>query len=203
KGVFKIPSDDSEILKKIMLVILKNHSVHKTLKSLPRGANLFTEKNKPRDPMILEYQRGVYDKSYLNELIEIPKRLAIILNGDLPAQERYDEIVKLYNDIPLFYEIKNEMFLHLVPEDQLEKMISFRLVMSGKGKTTLITQFPKVETSKTNNLFREIMAQKGYIDDRSFNLKNYIREDGEIYTLNEVMNNRAEKEIDDQVGGGR
>ena len=43
------------------------------------------------------------------------------------------------------------------------------------------------------------MTQKGYIDDRSFNLRNYIREDGKIYSLEEVMDSRAENELDINV----
>jgi hypothetical protein len=178
-----------------MVEIINSRKQEKALSSLPMGLEnkLGSNVNEGGDIRSDYLQLGMYLEAFQQELAIVPNRLSMILNSQVDASSRQEALNELYETVPLYREIQNELLLKLAPEDQLEKVLTVRLVMTAKDQTTLITEFPKTESNMTNNLFREIMAQKGYIDDNSINLRTYMREDGYIFSVKEIMDTRAEK----------
>lgn len=185
ENLFKMNSNVSEeTILATLKDILANYG---KLKSRPLGAK---EQNsgEDRDPVMEAYQRGKYVEAYADwELKLIPQKLAIALNSAYSFKDRYAEFSYLYEKVPLFNELSMVLLLKLVPTEELEKVVIARLVMSAKKQKTVIADYPTTEAFNTSNIFREILAQNAFINDRSYNLRYYLKEDGTQYTIDEIM----------------
>lgn len=197
--LFKMKSQvKEETIRTVLLEILKHYG---QLKSKPMGAA--TIQSEGQDPIMDAFHRGNYAEAYgysietlfggekrLSidwEMHLIPQKLAVALDSRYSFADRYAEFNYLYEKVPLFSEISNVLLLKLLPEADLEKVVLVRITMSAKKQTTLITDYPTTEAFNTSNLFREILSQNGYINDRSFNLRHYLKEDGTQYSIDEIM----------------
>lgn len=198
--LFKLPTNVSEEkIRSALLDIVNNYG---RLKSKPIGAKDYPSGDE-KDPVMEAYQRGNYAEAYgyevetrwggekrINidqEMLLIPQKLALALNSQYSFSDRYAAFDYLYDKIPLFNEISTLLLLKVVPKNILERVVIVRISMSASGQTPLITDYPTTESFNTTNLFREIMSQNGYINDRSYNLRHYLKEDGSQYTLKEIM----------------
>jgi len=181
-----------------LLDLVKNYG---KLKSRPLGVKNLYENGEPDDAMDA-YNRGQYAKAYghyetnyrgikkqviENEMLFIPQKLAFVLNNHYSAAERTLVLHSLYEKIPLFSEISAALLLKLIPEDELEHIVLIRFSMSARNQNTVISDYPTTESFDTRNLFREILAQINYSNDRTYNLRNYIKEDGSLYSVDEIM----------------
>lgn len=182
--LFKLKSNIEEAtIRAALIEILQNYG---TLKSKPLGAK--DVGGDERDPVTEAFQRRDYVTAYKDwELVMIPQKLAVALNSAYSFKDRYAEFSYLYEKIPLFAEISTALLLKTVPAKDLERIVIARLVMSAKKQTTVISDYPNTETFVTNNLFKEILAQNAYISDQSYNLRNYLKEDGTQYSIDEIM----------------
>lgn len=186
--LFKLKSNISpEEIKTTLLDILHNYG---DLKSEPMGAKPY-QTGEDRDPIMEAFRRGNYEEAYADwELTLIPQKLSVALTNGYSFADRYAAFNYLYQSVPLFSEISTLLLLKLIPDHELDHVVIARLTMSARGQKTVIADFPTTEQFNTSNLFREILAQNSYINDRSYNLRNYIKEDGTLYTLDEIMINK-------------
>lgn len=184
-NLFKLNSNiDEATIRAALIDILKNYG---TLKAKPLGAKDF-QSNEDRDPVMEAFQRRNYVEAYADwELNLIPQKLSVALNSAYSFKDRYAEFSYLYEKVPLFAEISTTLLLKTIPARDLEKIVIARLVMSAKRQTTVISDYPNTETFVTNNLFKEILAQNAHINDQSYNLRNYLKEDGTQYSIDEIM----------------
>lgn len=185
ENLFKMSSNVSE---ETILATLKDVLAnYGKLKSKPMGAKDFNNGD-DRDPVMEDFQRGKYLEAYADwELRLIPQKLAIALNSAYSFKDRYAEFSYLYEKVPLFSEISMVLLLKLIPAADLEKVVIARLVMSAKRQKTVIAEYPTTEAFNTSNIFREILAQNNFINDRSYNLRYYLKEDGTQYSIDEIM----------------
>lgn len=198
--LFKMKSDISaETIRSVLLDVLKNYG---TLKSRPMGSDQFANGGE-KDPRMEAFNRGNYAEAYgysveklfggekrisINwEMYLIPMKLAVALDSRYSFADRYAEFSYLYEKVPLFAEISNILLLKLLPTADLEKVVMVRIVMSAKNQKTLITDYPSTEAFNTSNLFREILSQNAFMNDRSYNLRHYLKEDGNQYSIDEIM----------------
>ncbi len=198
--LFKMKSEiKEENIRKVLIDILKHYG---TLKSRPMGANQFQSSDE-KDWSMEAFQRGNYVEAYGHtvekrfggeirisndwEMHLIPMKLAVALDSRYSFADRYAEFSYLYEKVPLFSEISNVLLLKLLPEADLEKVVIVRITMSAKKQPTLITDYPTTEAFNTSNLFREILAQNAFMNDRSYNLRHYLKEDGSQYSIDEIM----------------
>ncbi|MEQ1724060.1 MAG: hypothetical protein ABL930_12865, partial [Pseudobdellovibrio sp.] len=167
QGLFKLTSGVSEeAIREALLEILKNYG---TIKARPLAAkdNLSSEE---RDPVMDAFNRGNYVEAYKDsETLMIPQKLAVALNSDYSFDDRYKEFSYLYEKVPLFAEISATLLLKTVAEKDLEKIVVVNLAMSAKKQKPVATSYPKVEQFVSQNLFKEILAQNGQINDQSYN----------------------------------
>lgn len=198
--LFKMKSDiKPEKIREVLLEVLKHYG---TLKSRPLASEQ-VQYSGERDPYMDAFNTGRYAEAYGYsveklfggetrisidwEMLLIPQKLAIALDSRYSFADRYAAFSYLYEKVPLFSEISNVLLLKLLPEQDLEKTVIVRIVMSAKGQKTLITDYPNTEAFNTSNLFREILAQNAYMNDRSYNLRHYLKEDGTQYSIDEIM----------------
>ena len=198
--LFKMKVDiKQETIREALLNILANYG---QLKSRPMGSDQNSGGGE-RDPRMEAFNARRYAEAYGYsveklfggekrvsidwEMHLIPQKLAIALDSRYSFADRYAEFSYLYEKVPLFSEISNVLLLKLLPEADLEKVVLVRIVMSAKGQKTLITDYPTTESFNTGNLFREILAQNAFMNDKSFNLRHYLKEDGNQYSIDEIM----------------
>lgn len=198
--LFKMKSEvKEEAIRTALFDILENYG---KLKSRPIGAKQAYEADQS-DFAMEAYKKGDYAEAYGysveklfggqkrvsidNEMLLIPQKLSVALDSRYSFEERYAEFTYLYEKVPLFSEISNVLLLKLLPTSALERLVLVRISMSAKGQSTLITDYPTTEAFNTSNLFREILGQNGYMNDRSYNLRHYLKEDGTQYSVNEIM----------------
>lgn len=186
-NMFKLASNvDEATIRENLIYLLKNYG---TLKAIPMGAkNNGNSSGEERDPVMDAFSARNYVKAYEDwELVLIPQKLAVALNSGYSFKDRYAEFSYLYEKVPLFAEISTALLLKTIPAADLEKIVIARLVMSAKKQTTVISDYPTTEAFNTNNLFKEILAQNAYTSDQSYNLRNYLKEDGSQYSIDEIM----------------
>ena len=187
-NLFKIKSNISEEeIKATLINILKHYG---KMKSRPMAsANVGGGGGEGiKDYAMEAFNKGNYVEAYEGwELSLIPRKLSIALNGAYSFSDRYQEFSDLFEKVPLFAEISNVLLLKLVPENELEKVVLVRFMMSAKNQTSIISDYPTTESFNTSNLFREILSQVNFINDRSYNLRNYLKEDGTQYTIDEIL----------------
>lgn len=198
--LFRMKSDiKEEKIRQVLIEVLKHYG---TLKSRPMGAKDYQSPDE-KDWSMEAFQRGNYVEAYGHtvekrfggeirisndwEMHLIPQKLAVALDSRYSFADRYAEFSYLYEKVPLFSEISNVLLLKLLPEADLEKVVLVRITMSAKNQPTLITDYPTTEAFNTSNLFREILAQNAFMNDRSYNLRYYLKEDGSQYTIDEIM----------------
>lgn len=198
--LFKLPVNVTEAKIREALLEIVNH--YGRLKARPIGAKDYNT-SEDKDPVMEAHQRGEYAKAYGyeietkfggeknlivdQEMLLIPQKLALALDNRYAYNDRFEAFDYLYQKIPLFNEISTLLLLKVIPKNYLEKIVIVRIAMSARGQTPLITDYPDTESFNTSNLFREILAQTGYINDKSYNLRHYIKEDGTPYTINEIL----------------
>lgn len=168
-------------------------SKHRNIESIPMGAQQGVpggggEGGAGDDPRMKAFQMKKYLEAYDGwELTLIPSHLAVALHSGYSYEDRFNAIRNLNNTVPLFNEIQGLLLMKLIPEPMLEKILMARLVMSARGKPAVISNYPSVEGYNTTSLFREILNLNGYASNRSYNLRYYIKEDGSLYSLEEIM----------------
>jgi len=206
--IFNINSSEfsEEYVRQGMLNILKN--TYK-LQSLPYGMNgseTDTYTNGPHEKLQACYTQNGTDEASLNkkkiaysyELENIPKYLALIFSQTAGKnataeqkvqlnKQKYDRFQHLLNEVPLFREIAGLLLLNLTPEKELHRFVVARLSMSGRNVEPVISTFPDDVAFEKTKVFRTLLDQNGYLLDRSYNLRNFFNENGNIKTLDQIV----------------
>jgi hypothetical protein len=127
-----------------------------------------------------------YLTAYLNDVQYISNGLYQILSSNLTS-EKY----KVYNTLT-----KNELFMEIggvilmyVAENFLDSDIVIRLSVQASGRDSIIGYYPSREDYDKLRDLTAILDYQNYLSDRSYNLKNYIKEDGSAYTLTDLLQN--------------
>ena len=127
-----------------------------------------------------------YLTAYLNDVQHISNGLFQILTSNSTA-EKY----KVYNGL-----IKNELFMEIggivmmyVAEQFLDSDVVIRLSVQASGRDSIIGYYPSREDYDKLRDLTAILDYQNYLTDRSYNLKNYIKEDGTAYNLNDLLQN--------------
>jgi hypothetical protein len=147
------------------------------------------------DPREAAYIRGDNLNAYSSEWEQyvIPIKLAEVFDSSKTATERYQAYQYLTKNIPVFSEINNMLLLRLIPDEALSQIIVAKLTLSAKDQTTSESFYPSKEKYNNLNRFREIANQTQYILNRTFDLRNFIKEDGTIYSTDEIMQQRTSR----------
>ncbi len=180
----------SEKIKKELIQIIKNFG---KFRSQPMGVAL--QNDDRQDPRVVAFQRGDYLNAY-NENWEqyvIPIKLAEVFDTSKSPTERYQAYKILTDTVPMFGEINNLLLLKLVPNDLLSDVIVAKLSISATGQDSLEAYYPTKDLYNKSNAFREITYQTNYILNRSYDLRNFMKEDGTTYSTEEIMLQRTAK----------
>jgi hypothetical protein len=190
--LFKANFDVSEkTIKDELLKIIKNYGM---FRSYPMNLNP-ADRNDADNVRYQAYMRKDYINAFAAEWeqLVIPRYLSIVLNSNVTIEERYKAYSYLNKSVPLFSEINGALLLKLIPEKDLKNVIIAKLSMSARNQQTLEAYYPDKVSYETSNVFREITYQTQYILNRSFDLRNFMKEDGTPYSAEEIMLQRTLK----------
>lgn len=177
----------AEQIKKAFNEVLANTN---HLESLPYGLSSLqvTEDTPYTDAdRIRAYNKRDYVNAYSWDVAYMASYLVNVLNSKLTTQEREAEFDKISYQTPVFYEIGALAIIKMLPPEQLEESVVTRLRMSAQNQNAFDQCFPNANACGEINIFREVDLQSNLVTDRSFNIRHYMNEKAEIYTLPEIM----------------
>jgi hypothetical protein len=129
-----------------------------------------------------------YMEAFAGELYIIPNLLSKLFDNKVSINEK----LKTYDSlqyIDLFNEVGSTLLLRVIaqqPKNLLEKAVTYRLVITGKGIEPKITEFPENPDLSSSRLFQRILNENSFLTDRSFNLKYFLNDKGEALSLLEA-----------------
>lgn len=139
----------------------------------------------------VEIHQGKEPLSYLDaysyEIAYMAAYISDMFNENQSLNTRVDSYNKLNNYMDLFREIGSALLLRLVPTDKLKDLITYRLLISGRGIDPVKNEFPANADMTQTNLYNAVLSQNAFIQDRSYNLRNFLNEKGEPMTSVEVI----------------
>jgi hypothetical protein len=103
------------------------------------------------------------------EIDQIVEGLTKVLNKELDKEERHKTFVKL-RDNHLFVEAAVPVLFALIPQDHLEDLVHYKLVLSGRKIERMEFEFGK---SEKNPLYDSILYLQGVLNNRSIDLRTY------------------------------
>jgi len=178
-------------IKNELIRIIKGYG---RFRSLPMNLSTTSEGNNV-DPRMKAFQMAdylnAYDKDW--EQLIIPRYLSIVLNANYTVEERYKAYADLNYNVPLFSEINGILLSRLVPVDVLQQVVIARLSLSARNQPASESFYPSQAAYNKLNIFREITYQTQFILNRSYDLRNFLKEDGTSYTAEEVLAQRTAK----------
>lgn len=113
---------------------------------------------------------------YRDDLSEISIHLEIIFSSRTTPEQRYESYGKL-RKIPLYRETITGYLINLLPSNDLERLMTYKLVLSARNANTVHFEFGKFED---NDLYESLIYVQNIINNRSYDLRLLIGADGEI-----------------------
>jgi len=113
---------------------------------------------------------------YRADLNVISLQLAVIFNPKSTHDQRYFSYNKL-RSIPLYRETMAGYLMGLLPPNDLENLMTYKITLSAKGADTVFFEFGKFED---NNLYDSLLYIQNVVSNRSYDLRLLIGDEGEI-----------------------
>jgi len=136
-------------------------------------------KSKPRHGIPLDPRRFVGSKwieVYRADLQVIAQNFAIIINPQSNSQQRYTAYNTL-KGIPVYRETVAGYIISLLPPNDLERLLTYKLTLSAKGVNTIYQEFGKFEDYE---LYESLVYIQNVISSRSYDLRLLAGTDGEL-----------------------
>lgn len=133
----------------------------------------------PRHGVPLDPRRFLGDKwieVYRDDLAVISKNLEIIFNPASSSQKRY-EAYGVLRDIPVYRETIAGYLISLLPPNDLENLLTYKITLSAKGVNTVYHEFGRFEDS---DLYESLVYIQNIVTNRSYDLRLLVGQEGEI-----------------------
>lgn len=128
--------------------------------------------------------KGDIDKKERNELIV---KITEIFSTHTTYDKKYEIFDKLIKKNSLFSEFGSVLLINTLNPSSLNDCVLIQFSYSSHELGSLVQKYPSDEDFNRINLFKNIVDQNNYILDRSYNLRNYLKEDGSPFTLEELI----------------
>ncbi len=157
--------------------------------SVESGGDPRTEDKDKGDKAYREEKNGsqYYLEAYSHELGLIPELLSDLFNTDTKPVSKKIDIYSELQGIPLFKEVGTPLMLNMIPKEILSSVLTYRLVITGRGIEPQISEYPKNGNLKSINTYNRVLNDNTILSDRSFNLRYFLNEKGEPKSLVEVV----------------
>lgn len=123
---------------------------------------------------------------YKSQINSIVADMANLFNASVPMEKRIASYSNLQGN-PLFHEIGTTLMLRIIPKQEIEKAVLYKLVISGHGFEPVVSKYPPQDDMEETNIFNRILSNNMFLVDRSFNLRYYLTDKGNPLSLSEAM----------------
>ncbi len=123
---------------------------------------------------------------YKSQINTIVSDMTNLFNASVPMEKRIASYSNLQGN-PLFHEIGTTLMLRIIPEQEIEKSVLYKLVISGHGFEPVVSKYPPQDDMEETNIFNRILSNNMFLVDRSFNLRYYLTEKGNPLSLSEAL----------------
>lgn len=133
----------------------------------------------PRNGIPLDPRRFVGSKwieVYREDLQVIARNLEVIFDASSSSQQRYNAYAVL-KSIPVYRETIAGYLISLLPPNDLERMLTYKLTVSAKGAETVYQEFGKFEDY---DLYESLVYIQNVVSNRSYDLRLLDGTDGEF-----------------------
>lgn len=186
KNVIKFPHEDKELYKKYHNTYL-NFELYVTNKIFELNQNLSREIIDQRISKLFSTIKSLQNKSDDEEKTDIINKLTDLFNPLVDLNNKF----KIFDELTL----KNKIFsdyglvimMNVVNPESISKYVLAQLSFSGHEIDSDVQKYPSELNFNRINLFKNIIEQNNYILDRSYNLRNFIKEDGTLYNVDEIV----------------
>lgn len=163
-----------------------NYELYVTNKIFALNQNLPQEVVEQRVTQLLSTISSLNGKVDEDEKNEVVKKLTDIFSSSVNLNHKFrlfDELMK--ND--LFADFGLTIMINVINPETVSECVLVQLSYSGHEMGSGVLKYPSEEAFNRVNLFKNIIEQNNYILDRSYNLRNFLKEDGNPYSLPELM----------------
>lgn len=186
KKSIKFPHETKDIHNKYHKAFL-NFELYVTNRIFELNQNLSREIVDQRLTQLLSTIQSLQNKVDEDEKTEVVNKLTAIFNPLVDLNNKF----KLFDELTL----KNKLFsdfglvimMNVVNPETISEYVLAQLSYSGHEMGSEVQKYPNEQSFNRINLFKNIIEQNNYILDRSYNLRNFIKEDGTIFNLDEII----------------
>lgn len=115
-------------------------------------------------------------EAYRADLEEIATQLVVIFSPTTSTDQRYESYKKLKR-IPIYRETIAGYLLSLLPPNDLDRLLTYKLTMSAKGAPPVSFEFG---TFENRNLYESLMYVQHLVTNRNYDLRILIEEGEDI-----------------------
>lgn len=186
KNTIKFPHETKDLRDKYHNAYL-NFELYVTNKLFELNQNLTRDIIDQRVTRLLSQIKSLQGKVDEEEKLRVVNSLTWIFNPAFDLDQKF----QLFDDLTL----KNDLFadyglvimMNVVNPETISQYVLAQLSLSGHEMGSQVQFYPSEKDFARINLFRNIVEQNNYILDRSYNLRNFLKEDGKPYDLNELI----------------
>ncbi|MCM2352033.1 MAG: hypothetical protein NDI63_00340 [Pseudobdellovibrio sp.] len=164
-----------------------NYELYVTTKIFELNQNLPHEVIDQRVSKLLSTISSLNGKVDEDEKNEIVKKLTDIFSNSVDLNNKF----RLFDDLTMNNDIFSEyglpIMINVINPETVSQCVLAQLAYSSHETGSSVLKYPSEEAFTRVNLFKNIIEQNNYILDRSYNLRNFLKEDGKPYSLPELM----------------
>lgn len=164
-----------------------NYELYVTNKIFALNQNLPREVIEQRLTKLLSTIQSLNGQVDEDEKNEVVKKLTDIFSNLVNLNQKFrlfDELT-LKND--LFADFGLAIMMNVIDPETISECVLVQFSYSGHEMGSGVLNYPSEEQFNRINLFKNIIEQNNYILDRSYNLRNFLKEDGTPFTLPELI----------------
>ncbi len=186
KNVIKFPHEGKSVRDKYHNSYV-NFELYVTNKIFELNQNLSRDMIEQRVDKLFSAIKSLQNKVDKKERHEIINSLTYIFSAGVPLNDKFKLFDQLSLKNDLFGDYGLAIFANVINEETVPECILVQFSFSGHEMGSGVQKYPSEESFNRINLFKYIIDQNNYILDRSYNLRNFLKEDGSPYNLEELI----------------
>lgn len=186
KNVIKFPHEGKDLRDKYHNAYV-NFELYVTNKIFELNQNLTRDIIEQRVNKLFSTIKSLQNKTDEDEKRVIINSLTYIFSGGVPLNDKFKLFDQLTLKNDLFADFGLAIFANVINAETIPECMLVQFSFSGHEMGSGVQKYPSEESFNRINLFKYIIDQNNYILDRSYNLRNFLKEDGNPYNLDELI----------------
>lgn len=164
-----------------------NYELFVTKQIFELNQNLPREVIEQRLTRLLSTIHSLNGKVDEDEKNEIVTKLTDLFSTRVTLNQKFSIFDQLNMENDLFSDFGLAIMMNVINPESISQCVLVQFSYSGHEMGSAVLKYPSEQSFTRVNLFRNIIEQNNYILDRSYNLRNFLKEDGKPYSLDELI----------------